>query len=208
MRPRDGAAGHGTAAAPTAEPRPPDGWLELDQRGTSAVGRRSRFLGLLLGLVADARATGGTDRATDDRAGRPGDRAADGGTGEPAGQRRRRPSRPRRRPRSPHRPCAPPAAPIDATDDGAERSADGHPDRRAAERAGAGTDGLAAVLLVLRGGAGRRVVAVDRDGRPGRRCASGSSGRFGSLCRRTSCEHAPWLHRRRPADGPGPVGAG
>ena len=100
------------------------------------------------------RATGRADGATDDRAGRSGDRAADGPHRPARRPRHRHPSRPRRRPGGLTGHGATGRA-DDPADGGADGPADGHPDRCAAERAGARTDGLAAVLLVFRGGPSR-----------------------------------------------------
>ena len=192
---RCGAVGHrdpprdtrpGPRSGPTvavAVPRRP--WPAPCVSGRLGPGRRVALLDLFLGLVADTGAAGRADGATDDRAGRPGDRATERRTGGAAAQRAgagaglvvalgRLAG---------HRAADRTDA---ATDDRADRPADGHPDGGAAERAGAGADGLLAVLLVLGSGAVGRV-------RPGSASCRAH--------RRAACSA-----RRRCVDRSGPLG--
>jgi hypothetical protein len=122
------------------------------ERSVRAVGRPVRIglLGLFLGLVADSGTARGADGATDDRAGRSGDRATREGAcrGTAQGTRARtglvvtfgRLTGDRTTDGA-----------DGATDDRAGRATDSHSDGCATEGAGTGTHGLGATFFVLRG---------------------------------------------------------
>ena len=148
-RPTGGPAGAGPTASVALSASAGVGPASSRLR-SAGLGRA--LLDLFLGLVAGTGTAGRADRATDDRTGRSGDRAADDRAGGAATER-----------------TGARAGLVvafgsltgDRAADGADRATDhrtgratdGHADRCAAERTGAGADGLAAALLVLRGGA-------------------------------------------------------
>jgi len=120
-------------------------------RSVPALGRAGGIglLDLFLYLVASSGTAGCADGATDDRAGRSGDRATDQGAGRGATERTRARS---------SLIVAFGSFTGDRAADSADRAAndctggatDGHTDGRAAEKAGTGAHGLRPALLILR----------------------------------------------------------